>query len=538
MTERSFFSRKAYADPFNEVTLDVAVTTPGGRELLVPAFWAGGQTWRVRYTCGEVGLHRYRTRCSDPGNADLHGVEGYIEVRPYEGDNPLLRCGPLRVSADGTHFEHADGSPMLWLADTWWMGLCRRLRWPEEFQALAADRRAKGFNVIQIVAGLYPDMPAFDERGKNEAGFPWRAGYSRINPAYFDRADVRLGHLVECGLVPCIVGAWGYHLPWMGDQRLAQHWRYLVARYGAWPVVWCLAGEANMPYYLSDRKNADRALQSAGWTRVAREIRRIDPFGRPLTVHPSGGRSAREMLNDAGVLHFDMLQTGHGDRGSLPPTVEAVRKSVSAAPRMPVINGEVCYEGILDTCGADVQRLMAWTCLLSGTAGHTYGANGIWQVNRAERPFGNSPTGTDWGQTPWDEAMSLPGSTQVGLAVKLLREYPWHRFEPHPEWATLDNPVRTASDADVEAYLVPYAAGIPSEVRIIYLPTGAPATVQHLEPGARYRARYFDPTTGDRHDAGTAAGDAGGAWRAPTAPDDRHDWVLLLDTPGERRPTR
>lgn len=52
------------------------------------------------------------------------------------------------------------------------MGLCKQLHWPGEFQTLLSDRVAKGFSLVQIVAGLYPDMPAFDERRANEAGFP------------------------------------------------------------------------------------------------------------------------------------------------------------------------------------------------------------------------------------------------------------------------------------------------------------------------------------------------------------------------------
>ncbi|HRE52941.1 MAG TPA: hypothetical protein PK339_16095 [Flavitalea sp.] len=36
--------------------------------------------------------------------------------------------------------------------------------------------------------------------------------------------------------------------------------------------------------------------------------------------------------------------------------------------------------------------------------------------------------------TPWLEAMHLPGSTQLGAVKKLLEQYRWRRFEPHPEW--------------------------------------------------------------------------------------------------------
>ncbi len=57
--------------------------------------------------------------------------------------------------------------------------------------------------------------------------------------------------LVEEGLTPCIVGAWGFHLPWLGLEKMKQHQRYLYARWGALPIVWCIAGELNLPYYLN-----------------------------------------------------------------------------------------------------------------------------------------------------------------------------------------------------------------------------------------------------------------------------------------------
>ncbi len=119
---------------------------------------------------------------------------------------------------------------------------------------MAEDRVKKGFSLIQIIAGLYPDMPAFDPRGANEAGFPWEKDYAHIVPAYFDMADLKIDWLVRVGLVPCIVGCWGYFIPWMGVEKMKRHWRNIVARWGAYPVVWCLAGEATMAYYLSTTK--------------------------------------------------------------------------------------------------------------------------------------------------------------------------------------------------------------------------------------------------------------------------------------------
>lgn len=503
MIEIEFKSAKAYGDPFNEVTLDAIFTDPAGKEFRVPAFWAGGSTWRVRYASGTPGIHRYQTRCSDQKNADLEGQAGQIEVVPYQGSNRLFRHGPLRVAADHRYLEHADGTPFLWLGDTWWMGLCKRLHFPDEFDTLTQDRVRKGFNVIQIIAGLYPDMPAFDPRGANEAGFPWAKDYSTIRPEYFDAADRRIFHLVDAGLTPCIVGAWGYHLPWMGVERLNKHWRYLVARYGALPVVWCVAGEVTMPYYLSKSKEKDSEFQRNGWTEIAAELRRVDPFHRLVTAHPP--HTARNSMTDPSVLDFDMLQTGHGDRASIPGTIRLVRGSRSAWPILPVVNGEVTYEGILNTCYEDVQRFMVWSCYLSGTAGHTYGANGIWQLNRREQEYGKSPHGGNWGTRPWDDAMRLPGSRQVGLAKRFLERYAWWQFQPHPEWTAWRDRARKHKEFDV-----PYAAGIADKIRVIYVPGPDPIVLRDLDTKNSYRVQQFDPRTGELGDATVIHADRNG----------------------------
>src|SRR5438874_2564547 len=76
VAEWAYSSGKAYADPFNDVDLEVVVTDPQGREQRVPAFWAGEQVWRVRYAPAAPGRYTYRTVSSDPTNPDLHGQSG------------------------------------------------------------------------------------------------------------------------------------------------------------------------------------------------------------------------------------------------------------------------------------------------------------------------------------------------------------------------------------------------------------------------------------------------------------------------------
>lgn len=309
--ELSYRSEKTYSDPFNDIELSVVFIEPDKEEKIVPAFWDGNNSWRVRYSSHKVGRHTFRTICSDLHNSSLNDQKGELEVVSYKGNNPLFKHGPIRVSKDKRYLEHMDGTPFFWLGDTWWMDLRKRLSFPGDFQTLTVDRIEKGFSIIQIVAGLYPDTPAFDPRGANEAGFPWEKDYSKVNPSYFDMADIRINWLVRSGLVPCIVGCWGYFLPWMGIEKVKKHWRYLVARYGAFPVVWCLAGEYDMPYYLSKEKDKEGDLQRKSWIEIGRYLRQIDPYHHPITIHP--GTYAREYTNILPVIDFDMLQTGHSD---------------------------------------------------------------------------------------------------------------------------------------------------------------------------------------------------------------------------------
>nr|MDO8115031.1 DUF4038 domain-containing protein [Candidatus Sigynarchaeota archaeon] len=518
VAELTFTATTSEADE-RDVEFDLTVTDPAGQKRTIPGFWAGGTTWRARYSSSLLGEHVYTTACTNVSDRGLHGQAGTISVVGYEGTNPLLMHGKLRASQNKKYIEHADGTPFFWLGDTWWMGFTKRLHWPDEFKCLVEDRVQKGFTLIQIVAGLYPDMPPFDERGANEAEFPWQENkYQAINPAYFDMVDRRVQHLVEAGLVPCIVGFWGYFLDVMGLPAIKKHWRYLVARYGAYPVVWCIAGEAMMRYYLDPRKKwrerkQDDTRRLAAWTEVASYIHSIDGFRNPVTVHPT--RYGHEQLDDPGLLDVDMLQTGHANAANEIATINNTVNMIHTARKQqeaPVVVGEVCYEGILEANRQEIQRCLFWANFLSGGAGHTYGANGIWQLNRRDRSYGASPHGSSWGETPWEDAYQLPGSRQVGVGKAILSSYPWWTIEPHPEW--------------VDGKLT-WAAGIPERLRIIYRFLPGSIRVKHLEENMGYQALWIDPKDGTRESMGTIMPDKKGTWIAK--PRIMQDWIVVLE---------
>ncbi len=511
VVEISFKSGKPHAHPFKKVNLDVVFTDREGTQKTVPAFWAGGDQWKVRYASPVVGTHRYRTQCNDAEDAGLHGIEGRIEIKPYSGQNPLYRHGSIQVSKDRRHFEHTDGTPFFWLADTWWKGLCKRMTW-EGFQELTADRQAKGFNAVQIVCGPYPDESMMEPRWENEGGMPYETkDFSVVNPKYFDYADRRIQHLVDAGIVPVIVGGWGRPqgggrstIAQVGLEGYKRHWRNLVARYGAYPTIWMVGGEAK---------------DSQGpWSKVAKYLKDIDPYRHLLVYHAPG--HPRKALQDNSMFDFDMIAIGHNGMETVNRTFELMKSCLEASPKRPVLCGEGCYEGHMQSNFQDIQRHMFWSFVLSGAAGHTYGAAGIWQASVEGDP-GITPV-YDW--TTWKEGMNYPGSKQLGLGKKLLEKYPWSRFETHPEW------VEEGS----------FAAGIPGEIRIIYLPrrniyNWSGPTVKNLDPSVDWHVYYFDPATGRTFDQGTI--------KASAKADDKtakpvsfkknvpspQDWVLVLE---------
>jgi hypothetical protein len=145
-------------------------------------------------------------------------------------------------------------------------------------------------------------------------------------------------------------------------------------------------------------------------------------------------------------------------------------------------------------------------------------------MSTKERPYGPSPHGRCWGNTPWQEAMQLPGSRQIGFGGQFMRRFPWWNLERHPEWA------EPAWDENN-----PYSCttvGIPGKFRIVYVPMlWDPPCVKALEPDAHYEALYFNPCTGADIPIGPVVPEADGTWRPPIPPE-VHDWLLVLHAPG------
>ena len=520
--ELEFIAAREPEDPWAMIRLDVEFVDPDGGVRLVPAFWAGGRSWRVRYSSRLPGAHRYRTLVDSEIETGLDDRSGSLTIAPEATGNRLLLHGAPTVASDERHLMHEDGTPFFWLGDTWWAALTERFRWPDTFQTLTADRVAKGFTVVQLVAGLVPEFGLFSPEMASEGGQPWDdRGKGTINPAFFDVPDLKIDHLVASGLMPCLVGGWGSWARILGREKVLQHWRYVVARYGAYPVVWCIAGEVEVPIPFAPLHGESRqpddvvALAEAGpeewlkqgasqvaiWEEASRLVAEIDPFNRIRTVHPCPGLawSSSGAFSSRDAFDLDMLQTGHSGLACVPDTLEHVHASLAHGDR-PVINGECSYEGIGGSCWEDVQRFLFWSHMLSGTAGHTYGTMPISTFSARDDHYLPPSRASS---ADWEDAIEWRGAAHVGTGRRILERLRWWELEPAPD--------AIEPHAGPDDWFRPFAARLPDGTVIAYVPgigQSVPkpsATLSALRerrvlaglaPG-RYRATFVNPRTGE-----------------------------------------
>lgn len=460
---------------FQEPRPSCAISMPSGEIVTVEAFFDGrGFTARAR----SVGPGTYRGTFY-LGGQHLHDavvkVDGTTMVAPV-----VAEAGGPDHAAPVLCRQGAD-EPMLWVADTWWYALSSRLP-ASEMGALLDRRRQEGFNVVQLVAGLYPEATAGDILSISDGHWSWTPELSRLDPDWWSAADARLAAMVAAGFVPAIVGAWSYYLLDLGEQRMRAHWSEVVARWASLPVVWCVAGEAGLPHYADiaapdiDRRVADL---TTGWRAIADHVRQSDPYRNLLTVHPCpafGHYSSLDVFTDPSAVDLVWLQTGHADRGSVPNSLDALETVRRKAPHVPVVNSEVCYEGIAGGSSATIQRFLFWANVLSGAAGHTYGAQGLWAFAVPGEP---SP-GVIWGAIGWRDAANLDGARHVGAGADVLRALPW--------WTLTPNPAAAQPHASTDNRFLPYCAHGPDLV-VLYSPAvsllppgiGISLDLQHLE---------------------------------------------------------
>lgn len=466
--ELGFTLSARHNNPYSEAQVWVDFEHESGSRLRRPAFWDGGETWRVRFAAPEPG------RWSWTSGGVAAGQAGQVDVGTADADetNPFFAHGFWRMSAGGRSLVHADGTAAILVADTAWA-----LPWratPEQVRSYAADRQAKGFNAVLLMT-VQPDMRATgpSDRTQDEGfgvGFhDLSDGHlNQLDVGYFCYLDELLRILVEHHLVPVLQPVF-HGFGWKGldvagpvvpPAEYARYCRYLVARYGASPAIYLVG---------ADGSGHEPQIAAGG-----EEVQAWDCYQQPTGVHyrPHIRPQAHQ---DADWLDFQWCQTGH-EGEHVPERVADMWRNL---PVKAVANGEPTYEntGWTGKASGWWQGHEAWSNLCAGgTMGVVYGAGSLWQW----RHHPEEPGHEEYFLAPgagWREAVDFEGSAYVGLISTILAGLP--TTDMAPDWTKA---------------IATRALGVPGRLFLVYREHGGRVPVFDATVPLGYR--IVDPRDG------------------------------------------
>ncbi|MFP4173193.1 MAG: DUF4038 domain-containing protein [Candidatus Hydrogenedentota bacterium] len=523
--EAEWTAEGSYDNPYVEVPPDAGqdlvtaefVGVSGeaeGETLEAVGFWDGGDTWRVRFAPPLPGRWEYRTQSDDPG---LDGQEGVLDVSAWDeagkAENPVRR-GFIQVNSEGEragrHFVRADGTPFLWVGDTWWNWTKRAIEF-STFQELVDDRADKGFTLGQLFVaanGWSPQSSLLNE------------DFTELDIDLMRRVDEMIAYANSRGLTVWVHGWWTREnmVENIGAENIRRWWRYLVHRLGAHNVIWVIAGEYNMHDY--------GGFDVSFWKDVGQLISDEDPYDRIISAHPTppawgGGADAPqwstgEVLHDEPWLDYNQSQTGHA-RWRQEMSARIIRAGYDREPAKPTVITEPWYEFVEGNPSGREVRLGPWTAMLSGAAGHTYGGGHVWLAHVPESPGGGGPWPIE--EDPGVNTLDYDGAVSMGHFASFFEEVEWWNMEPRPDL--------------MKEYPEPYCLALPGEEYVLYLRWGGSAMVDLRDAGedAGLAYRWFNPATGEYRPEQRIAG---GAVRRISAPEDYpgrtefRDWVLHI----------
>jgi hypothetical protein len=425
----------------------------------------------------------------------------------------------LKVSANNRFLVYENGKPFFYLGDTAWE-LFHRLTL-KEANLYMENRKRKGFTVLQAV--VLAELDGID--GPNAMGHTPMRDHdpSKLNEDYFKDVDAFIQLAASKGLYIGLLPTWAdkvFKSSWgkgpeiFSSGNIKAYGKFLGSRYKDQKnIIWILGGDRN------PRDNNDVKL----WNALAEGIAEgVGGYNKALmTYHPqpkeNGGSST--WFHNEKWLSFNMMQTGHCKDGT---NYRKITYDYNLNPTKPVIDGEPLYEDH-PLCGdwkkngfsvADDIRKLAYWQVFAGAFGHTYGCHAVWQFYAAGREPVNAP------QRPWNEAIDLPGATQMGYVKKLMLSQSFLDRVPDQSLIIGDNPNTGEYCSATRASDGHYA--------FIYTPTGKDLTINtSMLAGPSLFAKWYNPRNGSYSPVVKRLKKDEMVFSPPTK-GINNDWVLVL----------
>jgi hypothetical protein len=499
--EQSFKSTVSYSNALQQASLTVVFTSPLGDTSRVAGFWDGGNTWRVRISPDQPGHWTFESSCSDAANKGLNHQTGQFICTAATGQNQFDRHGPVRIARDHLHFEHADGSPFFWLADTAWNGA--RISETKDWNYYAGARAAQKFSAVQWCVAPGEDL-------EKQSAFTGKNLIS-VNPDFFKRLDAKVDTLNNAGLLSVIAPLWEINQqtadPLPADQA-ALLLQYMTARWGANDVAWLLSFEGGG---ITRWKHIGQAVFGdiphapvilfPGEAYWALDEFRIEPW-----VDVFGYQSGQNLDDDS-------LKWMLSGPLSVEWTKEPPRPLINIAP--PRENG-IAAQSARRITADDVRHATWWSLLLATPAGVSYSADGVSDWNTTVEQKKRGPSARDL--PVWKESLFLPGAKQLSHATDLFTSIDFWRLRPAPQ--SLPSQPAIASP---RRHIAAAATGT-KDLSVIYVPEDHAFEMFLDALPSSPAISWTSPRTGQTSTA--VAVIAGRTCQFPTPGDG--DWVLVI----------
>ncbi len=398
---------------------------------------------------------------------------------------------PLKVGPDHRHIITTDSKPFFLLGDTAWELLHRLSK--DETLVYLQNRADKGFNTILTVALAEKEFHKPNAEGEMplENNDP-----TKPRDAYFKHVDWVIDQAESRGLYTALLPTWGdkWNLKWgkgpeiFTPENAATYGEWLARRYKEKPVIWILGGDR--PIENENHRAIIRAM-AAGLRKGGSQ--------QLISYHPQGPTNSSDYWPDEAWLDFHMFQSGH--RRLAIPNYEFNAKNLALPALKPTLDGEPNYEdhpvrslmkdNKLTVWFDDYDaRRAAWWSVLSGACGHVYGTHSVWQFHDPKKHGERTDP-----RTPWQKAIDLPGSTQMGILKKFFENLEWWKLERHD--ALITQPANTPGAERAMA-----ARASDASFAVIYLPRLSPNSSFKINAQTlgfsenQYDLFDFNPTTG------------------------------------------
>ncbi len=501
-------------------------------EFFKKTFAAGGSIWLGESLISQVSFSQ---------KAQSLIEDKAINRKP---DQPWEKHGRLRVDKINPHYlSFEDDTPFFWVGDTAWDLFHALTR--EDAELYLDNRQMKGFNVIQAVAifggdrvdkpNAYGKYPLVNDDPTKPAV---ETNSSDTHYDYWDHVDFIIDVAASKGMFIALLPCWGEYVePRTNSEKRIFKTRKQAYYYGHFigkryrkrkNIIYVLGGD-RLPDEHHGATDIWRAMAKGladGTNDVHSFDGQTDYSNTLMTYHCF--QSSSQWFQEDSWLDLNMWGSYHADF-YLTRSFQQAKADYDLAITKPTLNAEACYEdhpvNYLPNNGVftsyDVRQAAYWS-VFSGSCGHTYGAQPIWQFwEKGKKP--ESPT-----YHTWREALDFEGASQMQHIRHLIESRPMRERRP-------DNSMLTGNQEHDKNY-TPVIRG--KGYAFLYLPTGIPVDVElgHLT-GEQIKAWWFDPRSGESIAIGSFNNKGHRHFDPPGISEEFTwlqtgrgcDWVLVLD---------